>query len=50
MGKPSPKLETALTHAAHLREQGEDLFYIGKCLLNFNYRMKYLNQYYFALW
>lgn len=43
MGKPTPEeLETALTHAAHLREQGEDIFYIGKCLLNFNYRMKYL--------
>ncbi len=43
MGKPTPEeLETALKHAAVLREQGEDLFYIGKSLLNLNYRMGFL--------
>ena len=45
MGKPTAvELETALRHAAQLREQGEDIFYIAKTLLNFNYRMKYLEE------
>ena len=43
MGKPTiEELETALKYAARLREQGEDEFYIGKSLLNLNYRIKYL--------
>ncbi len=43
MGKPTAEeLETALKHAAQLREQGEDNYYIGKSLLNLNYRMKFL--------
>jgi len=43
MGKPTKKeYEAALTHAAHLREQGEDVYYMAKSLLNINYRMKYL--------
>jgi len=43
MGKPTTEeFETALKHAAQLREQGEDEFYIGKSLLNLNYRIKYL--------
>ena len=43
MGKPTTEeLETALKYAARLREQGEDEYYIGKSLLNLNYRIKYL--------
>ena len=43
MGKPTKKeYEAALTHAALLREQGEDVYYMAKSLLNLNYRMKYL--------
>ena len=42
MGKPTKEeLETALRHAALLREQGEDLFFIAKSLLNLNYQMKF---------
>jgi hypothetical protein len=44
MGIPTEEeLKTALTHAAQMREQGEDLYFMAKSLLNFNYRMKYLN-------
>jgi len=43
MGKPTPEeLEIALGEAARLREQGEDDFYLGKSLLNLNYRMGFL--------
>ena len=43
MGRPTAEeLETALTHAAQLREQGEDVYYIAKALLNLNYRMKFM--------
>jgi len=43
MGKPTVvEFDTALRHAARLREQGEDIFYMAKTLLNLNYRMKYL--------
>ena len=43
MGRPTAEeLETALTHAAQLREQGEDIYYVGKSLLNLNYRIKFL--------
>ena len=42
MGKPTKEqLDTALRHATMLREQGEDIFYMAKCLLNLNYRMKF---------
>jgi len=42
MGKPTKEeLETALKHAVLLREQGEDIYYMAKCLLNLNYRMKF---------
>ena len=42
MGKPTKEeLETALEHAALLREQGVDNYFMGKCLLNLNYRMKF---------
>lgn len=45
MGKPTvAELETALQHAVQLREQGEDIYYIAKALLNLNYRMKYLEE------
>ncbi len=43
MGKPTPEeLEIALSQAALLREQGKDEFFIGKSLLNLNYRMKFM--------
>jgi len=43
MGKPTAvELETALNHAAQLREQGEDVFYIAKSLLNLHYRLAFL--------
>jgi len=43
MGKPTPEeLETALAEAARMREQGEDPVLLGKCLLNLNYRIRYL--------
>ena len=45
MAKPSPEeLKTALKHAAQMREQGEDLYFIAKALLNMNYRVKYLEE------
>ena len=45
MGKPTPEeLETALKHAARMRENGEDQFFMAKSLLNINYRMKYLEE------
>ena len=41
MGKPTAEeLETALQEAARLREQGEDEHYLGKALLNHNYRLE----------
>jgi hypothetical protein len=43
MGKPTnEELKTALTHAARLREQGEDTYFLAKSLLNLNYRIKFL--------
>lgn len=43
MGKPSPEqIQTALTEAAHLREQGKDDRYLGKTLLNMHYCMGFL--------
>ncbi len=43
MGKPSDEeLKTALTEAARMREQGDDPRFLAKCLLNLNYRMRYL--------
>lgn len=45
MGKPTAaELETALLHAVQLREQGEDIYYIAKALLNLNYRLKFLEE------
>jgi len=41
MGIPTKEeLKTALKYAALLREHGEDTYYLAKCLLNLNYRMK----------
>ena len=41
MGKPTEnELETALQEAARLREQGEDGHYLGKTVLNQNYRLE----------
>ena len=43
MGRPTKEeLKTALKHAAELREQGEDTFFLAKSLLNLNYRLKFL--------
>lgn len=43
MGIPTPEeMDIALTEAARLREQGQDDFYLGKTLLNLNYRMGFL--------
>ena len=43
MGKPTKEeYETALTYAAQLREQDEDVYYMAKSLLNLDYQMKYL--------
>ena len=42
MGIPTEEqYKTALEHAATLREQGEDIYYIAKVLLNLDYRMKF---------
>lgn len=43
MSRPTKEeLATALAEAARLREQGDDAFFIGKSLLNLNYRLKSL--------
>jgi hypothetical protein len=43
MGKPNKEeYETALTHAAQLHDQGEDVYFMAKSLLNLDYRMKYM--------
>jgi len=45
MGRPTEaQLHTALTEAARLREQGEDDYFIGKSLLNLNYRLHSLER------
>ena len=43
MGKPTKEeLDTALSHAVLMREQGEDIYYMAKSLLNLNYRLRFL--------
>lgn len=43
MGKPSEEeLKIALEEAARMREQNDDPLFVAKSLLNFNYRIKYL--------
>lgn len=43
MSRPSDQeLETALKKAADLREHSEDIFFLGKSLLNHNYRIRHL--------
>ena len=43
MGIPTPEeMRTALAEAARLREQGKDDFYLGKVLINMNYRFRFL--------
>lgn len=43
MGKPTDEeLKIALEEAARMREKGDDPNFIAKALLNFNYRIKYL--------
>ncbi len=44
MGRPSDKeLAIALAEAARLREHGEDEHFLGRALLNLNYRMKFMH-------
>ena len=41
-GKPTAEqYKIALEHAETLREQGEDIYYLAKSLLNLDYRMKF---------
>lgn len=43
MSKPTEQeLNMALEHAKHLRETGQDTYYLAKTLLNCNYQMSYL--------
>ena len=43
MGKPTAEeLKAALAEAARMREHGEDPHWLGKSLLNLNYRIRYL--------
>ncbi len=43
MSRPSKaELETALKQAAWLRENGTDEYFLGKSLLNHNYRIQHL--------
>ena len=45
MGKPTAQeLEAALNEAARLRESGRDEHFLGKALLNHNYRLDLLEQ------
>lgn len=45
MSKPTPEqLRLALTEAVRLRESGEDHHYLGKSLLNLNYRIDILEK------
>lgn len=45
MGLPTgEELETALREAARLRESGEDDHYLGKTLLNHNYRLELMQE------
>lgn len=45
MGKPTEdELKSALSEAAHMREQGEDPHFVAKSLLNLNYRLAHLEQ------
>lgn len=42
MGKPTDEqYKIALQHAEVLREQGEDIYYIAKSLLDLDYRIKF---------
>ena len=43
MSKPSKdELEIALKQAVRLKEKRKDEFFMAKCLLNFNYRIRFL--------
>lgn len=43
MGTPTPEeLKIALTEATRLREQGKDHYFLGKALLNLNFRIGFL--------
>lgn len=49
MSRPSEaELKVALEQAGWLRENGQDQFYLGKSLLNHNYRLKHLERVLFA--
>lgn len=50
MGRPTEEeLATALKEAARMREQSDDPSFVGKSLLNHNYRLSYLLQLYHQL-
>ncbi len=50
MGRPTEEeLAAALQEAARMREQGQDPNFVGKSLLNHNYRLTYLLQLYHQL-
>ena len=50
MGRPTEEeLAAALQEAARMREQGQDPNFVGKTLLNHNYRLTYLLQLYHQL-
>lgn len=45
MGVPTEQeLQSALSEAARMREQGEDPHHLGKVLLNLNYRLQLLEK------
>jgi hypothetical protein len=45
MGKPTEQeLQQALAEAGRMREEGRDPHYVGKSLLNLNYRLSYLQK------
>ncbi|WP_210396148.1 hypothetical protein [Motiliproteus sediminis] len=45
MGTPTKyELQRALARAAHLRESGQDCYFIGKALLNGHYRLEHLEK------
>ena len=45
MSRPTPEeLDIALQEAARMREAGQDPYFMGKSLMNLNYRIHYLER------
>lgn len=45
MGRPTKEeLDIAIAEAIRLKESGEDVHFLGKSLLNLNYRMRFLER------